>query len=113
MARLAQILYVKYPGARWSLQGDDYDQLEWHSDDIPKPSLKELQSHSDEVDREIQWIEIRAERNRRLRDTDWTQLADQPKKVKDKWKKYRAELRDLPNFFDDPDFVIWPEVPED
>jgi len=113
MAKLAQILHFKYPGTLWNLKGDSYEGLNWLDEKAPKPTEAELLAHSDEVDKEIQWNHIRRERDRLLASTDWTQLADQPKKVKDKWKKYRAELRDLPNFFDDPDFVIWPEVPEE
>lgn len=35
------ILSRKYPGSEWTLNGDDYDGLEWHSS-TPKPSKETL-----------------------------------------------------------------------
>ena len=35
------VLQTNYPGAQWSLSGNDYDTLIWH-DDTPKPSQQEL-----------------------------------------------------------------------
>jgi hypothetical protein len=45
------------------------------------------------------WTQLRAERNRRLAATDWTQLADAhlSQEKKDAWAAYRQELRDLPD----------------
>lgn len=48
-----------------------------------------------------------------LKDSDWTQLPDVPltKEQKAAWKKYRKQLRDLPNTVSDPHKVRWPEKP--
>ena len=35
------VLVANYPGAQWSLSGNDYDTLEWY-DDTPKPTQAEL-----------------------------------------------------------------------
>ena len=35
------VLQTNYPGAQWSLSGNDYDSLEWY-DDTPKPTQAEL-----------------------------------------------------------------------
>ena len=35
------VLLANYPGAQWSLSGNDYDTLDWY-DDTPKPSQAEL-----------------------------------------------------------------------
>ncbi len=35
------VLETNYPGAQWSLSGNDYSTLVWH-DDTPKPSQAEL-----------------------------------------------------------------------
>jgi hypothetical protein len=37
----AAVLAANYPGAQWSLSGNDYTTLEWH-DDTPKPTQAEL-----------------------------------------------------------------------
>ncbi len=35
------VLTANYPGAQWSITGNDYDTLKWY-DDTPKPSQAEL-----------------------------------------------------------------------
>ena len=55
---------------------------------------------------------IRNIRNKKLQDTDWTQLRDIPKKLQEKWAKYRQELRDLTNQPDFPLNVMWPKKPD-
>ena len=45
---IANILTDKYPGAQWSLNGDDYEGLEW-LDESPKPSEEDLRSAWPEV----------------------------------------------------------------
>ena len=64
------------------------------------------------------WTSLRAERNRRLAASDWTQLADThlSQEKKDAWAAYRQELRDLPDEVtltspQDLDAVAWPLDP--
>lgn len=45
---IAAILSEKYPGAQWSLNGDDYEGLEW-LDESPKPTEPELEALWPEV----------------------------------------------------------------
>lgn len=52
----------------------------------------------------------RAERNRKLADSDWTQLADSTAD-KDAWATYRQALRDVPAQAGFPNEVTWPELP--
>ena len=56
---------------------------------------------------------IRADRNRRLAECDWTQLSDCPLSDADKaaWSTYRGELRDVPEQSGFPSTVTWPEQP--
>jgi len=56
------------------------------------------------------WESIRADRDSRLAASDWTQVADAPVD-KAAWATYRQQLRDIPQTFDDPDEVEWPEEP--
>lgn len=57
--------------------------------------------------------EIRRDRNRRLADCDWTQLADSPLTAEDKaaWASYRSNLRLVPQQSGFPWNVTWPEQP--
>ncbi|MEC5207374.1 hypothetical protein QF022_002330 [Vogesella perlucida] len=56
---------------------------------------------------------LRAERNRRLAECDWTQLSDAPLTAEQKaaWANYRQALRDLPEAVADLDNVVWPVKP--
>ena len=58
---------------------------------------------------------IRIERNKRLSETDWTQLQDSPLSSSEKaaYVTYRQALRDLPsdqNTIENYDDVVWPEL---
>jgi len=54
---------------------------------------------------------LRLERNRLLKESDWTQLADAPVD-KAAWATYRQELRDLPTQENFPDNIVYPTIPE-
>ena len=41
---LTAALVVLVPKAMWSIKDDDYEQLEWHSEDFEKPSLEALEA---------------------------------------------------------------------
>ena len=58
---------------------------------------------------------VRAERNRLLRDSDWTQLADSTLDETGMvlWQAYRQALRDVPQQSGFPLTVDWPTRPED
>jgi len=55
--------------------------------------------------------QIRAERNRLLAASDWTQLPDAPVDQAS-WVTYRQELRDITAQQGFPENVIWPTPPE-
>lgn len=69
-----------------------------------------LFDHSGDAPSLIDW---RIERNKRLSNTDWTQLADAPLTVEQKaaWATYRQALRDLPQAEGYPDSFTWPVAP--
>lgn len=62
---------------------------------------------------------LREERNRRLLESDWTQLIDvqniRSQQWKDSWVEYRQELRDLPSLYQgnnyDTSIIVWPVKP--
>ena len=56
-----------------------------------------------------QWNVIRAERNKLLVESDWTQLPDAPVDAA-AWATYRQALRDVTNQAN-PFAIVWPESP--
>ena len=59
---------------------------------------------------------IREKRNRRLLDSDWTQMPDAPlsDSKKAEWATYRQALRDLTNNYTNEDSIndiVWPTKP--
>ncbi len=67
-------------------------------------------------------IELRKERNQKLIESDWTQLADIQisfnEEMKNKWIIYRQLLRDIPVLYLENDIVNigqvnWPQIPQE
>lgn len=50
------------PGAQWSCNADDYNQLEWNSPDIPKPSKSQVEAKIKELQKE--WEDTQYQRDR-------------------------------------------------
>jgi hypothetical protein len=55
---------------------------------------------------------IRAQRNKLLEETDWTQSRDVSLTNDSEWVEYRQELRDITSQEGFPHEVIWPTKPE-
>ncbi len=64
------------------------------------------------------WMAFRAERDRRLAETDWivTRSYERGEPVPEAWAAYRQALRDLPERLTDEQVlsgeIPWPEPPE-
>jgi hypothetical protein len=70
MATIPQILMHMWPGNEWRLDEDDYDTLVWlESNKDPKPTEAEIRSHSDEVDRMMEVIDVRVRSHNRRYET--------------------------------------------
>jgi len=54
---------------------------------------------------------LRSERDRRIAETDWTQLPDVPEATKTAWQAYRQSLRDVPGNYTNMIDVVWPTKP--
>lgn len=63
------------------------------------------------TDEEVAFL-VRMERDKLLRESDWTQNADIPQALKDKWAPYRQALRDLPAQTGFPKNVVFPALPQ-
>ncbi len=59
-----------------------------------------------------QWGNVRSERNAKLAESDWTQLADAPVSniQAQAWATYRQALRDITDQTD-PFNIVWPDKP--
>lgn len=64
---------------------------------------------------ETQWRVVRAERNKKLQATDWTDTASAPARLGtelyNQWQTYRQELRDVTQQ-PDPFNIVWPTLPQ-
>ena len=54
---------------------------------------------------------VRADRNSRLKNTDWTQNSDVPEATRSLWAPYRQALRDVPSQAGFPYEISWPVPP--
>lgn len=61
--------------------------------------------------KQAQWAYVRTERNKKLAESDWTQLTDAPLTVLEKsdWSIYRQQLRDITQQAD-PFSLVWPSM---
>ncbi|MCP5019728.1 MAG: hypothetical protein GY938_31245 [Ketobacter sp.] len=59
------------------------------------------------------WGVIRYQRDQLMQSTDWTQIPDASlsNEKKTEFTVYRQALRDIPQTYDNPDDVVWPEKP--
>ena len=66
----------------------------------------------EESQRDYDWDEVRAERDRELEETDWRAVKDRT--MSQAWKDYRQALRDLPQDYETANDAVdhWPEAPE-
>ena len=110
------------PKAQWSLTGFDYSGLEWLDKTQTKPTEEEINAKIAELEAAEPFRLLRIERNRRLAETDWTQLKDVDLDLirERNWKNYRQVLRNLPSVSDpkldsygdlDMSSVTWPDKP--
>ena len=95
------------PKAEFVLTGD---VLDWRSSDLTQPTSSEINAELARLEAQQPWNELRAERNRRLAETDYLALVDAT--LTDDIKTYRQDLRDLPANTTDPANPVWPIKPE-
>ena len=56
--------------------------------------------------------QLRWYRDKKLQETDWTQLPDVPEDTRTKWQTYRQELRDITITYSSIQGIVWPTKPE-
>jgi len=92
---ITQALQSLAPTAQWSLNADDYNQLQWFSEDIPKPTILEIEAKIVELKAAEPLRLLRIERDRLIAETDWWVLPDRTPTSGQ--LAYRQALRDLPS----------------
>ena len=115
---ITHALVVLKPGAEYSLDGEDYSDLNWLDSGITKPTETEINNKIAELDTAEPMKLLRIERDRLLATTDWRASSDLT--LSDAWKNYRQALRDLPasasptlnsDYDLDNSSVTWPSKP--
>ena len=91
------------PGAQVTLVEDKITLYD-HAD--PQPTSSEINAELARLEAQQPWNELRAERNRRLAETDYLALVDAT--LTDEMKTYRQALRDLPANTTDLANPVWP-----
>ena len=105
---IAAALQELAPNAQWVVREDDYDQIEWHSTDIEKPSREAVEAKIVELEESAPMAAVRDIRNWYLKESDWTQGADiralRGQEWCNAWDSYRQQLRDLTESGINPSF---------
>ena len=83
------------PGATWSINADDYNQIIWETPNIPKPTILEVEAKIVELKAAEPMRLLRVERDRLIAETDWWVLPDRT--PTDEQLAYRQALRNLPD----------------
>ena len=78
-----------------------------------QPTSSEISAELARLEAQQPWNELRAERNRRIAETDWETVRhlELGTNVPAVLKTYRQELRDLPANTSDPANPVWPTKP--
>ena len=99
------------PKAEFSVNADDIDQITWHNGTTPI-SKSDIQAQYTAVKFYFAMEEVRVQRNRLLRETDFYALSDVT--MSDDMKTYRQKLRDITSGLttvDEVNAVSWPTKP--
>ena len=116
-------LLVLRPNSSFSVIGNDYSGIKWHSDD-EVPTEEEVNNKITELKAAEPHKLLREERDKRLTACDWVvaKHTEHGKMVPEDSKRYRQALRDLPSISYRPeldengrlnmDSVAWPTPPE-
>ena len=117
----------KYPsvtlGSCFVIQGDTYADVRAIKDngsgsEMPDPDNMITEEEYNEAIAEYKivagWEDIRNKRNQLLKDSDYIMFPDITisAEKKEEWETYRQALRDIPQDYDSPDEVVYPDKPE-
>ena len=108
----------------WKLYGEPTNETEFNSmfkklvdgQEVSTPSdfgvtWLQVSEKKTELDVSEPLAELRAVRNSKLAETDWTQNRDVTLANDADWQTYRQALRDITDTYTSLDDVVWPEKP--
>ena len=105
-----QALYNLYPNVTAILDTEDGLQILEGSEEITDSiDFEAVQELSDELQAEADLNALKAERNKRIAETDWWALTDKVMTVEQ--QDYRQALRDITENYNSINNVVWPEKP--
>ena len=120
---IAETIGYMYPGAQWLVRENNYELLEWYSEDIEKPTLEAIQAQQVILEAVEPMRVVREIRDWYLQQCDWTQATDlralRGAEWCAAWDAYRQTLRDFPDsgiepYFDEMSMIrgiTWPTKP--
>ena len=76
----------------------------WQNSEIPEPTAQELADAKEGAINAVWWKSLRFNRDRLLKDSDWSQGTDIPSDLKTSYATYRNDLRNLPTTVVKPSF---------
>ena len=84
------------PNAQVTVNEDDINQITWHEGTTPIPKA-DIEAQFTAVEFDMAMEDLRAKRNKDLKDSDWTQLPDTTltNVQKQAWMQFRTELRNI------------------
>jgi len=95
----AEAIVSLCPDAKWTMVDYDYNQIQWFSPDIPKPTREQVEAKIEELKALEPMRLLRLHRDKLLAETDWVTMraysTNTP--VPAEWAEYQQALRDLPN----------------
>ncbi len=115
---LAEIKAIKEKdGVRvFSINEEQYDDLADNCDASESSGVVTIIKSAEWLENKNNeaWRKIRKERNQLLKDSDYIMVSDAPitAEKKEEWETYRQALRDIPQDYDSPDEVVYPDKPE-
>jgi hypothetical protein len=112
---LARKLDIGFPKTQWCLYGSDYDSLRWLDENVPKPTLAEIEAAYQSGKAAYDMKLLREKRDKLLKETDVYMISDFPlsEDKKQQLIEYRQALRDLPqvSLLDEQSSISWPTPP--
>tara|TARA_Y100000389_G_C17321468_1_gene443292 strand:+ start:518 stop:952 length:435 start_codon:yes stop_codon:yes gene_type:complete len=121
---ISRVLNEMYPGKcgiYWQLTGYNYENIEWITSDVGKPSEEDINSRLEQCKVTYLSERVRYDRDMRLTATDFLTVSDFPfpsDQIRQAWLTYRQELRNVPAttstpYYNDNNEVVvdWPNQP--
>ena len=103
-------IYNLYPNVTAILDTEDGLQILEGSEEITDSiDFEAVQELFDELQAEADLNALKAERNKRIAETDWWALTDKVMTVEQ--QDYRQALRDITENYNSINNVVWPEKP--